>query len=246
MSQWHPGAAARTRKPAKPKVPEDSGAYSDLGTHREMIEDSVRTEAFRKAIFETCKDKIVLEVGCGTGILSVFAAQAGAKQVIAVEANPEMADLARDVVAVNGFDDNIFILQGCIEEIAAEVDEVPLGKGDQYVVESVGRLKFGKVDVVLSEWMGRAAAQSLVRQCVAFARDRWLKEGGVMLPARCCLHVGPFSHASLVERQTGEPARRASKCHGVRPSRAFTAMQGFWGTTPFGVDLSPLAFHVSR
>ena len=43
----------------------------------------------------------------------------GAKQVIAVEANPEMADLARDVVAVNGFDDNIFILQGCIEELAS-------------------------------------------------------------------------------------------------------------------------------
>lgn len=34
--------------PAVPQCP---------GTHREMLEDAVRTEAFREAIFKTCKDE---------------------------------------------------------------------------------------------------------------------------------------------------------------------------------------------
>ncbi|CAE7861426.1 PRMT11 [Symbiodinium necroappetens] len=200
---WHPGDAFAEE--IAPKLPEDSGAYSDLGTHREMIEDRVRTEAFREAIFRTCKDKIVLEVGCGTGILSVFAAQAGARRVIAVEANAEMADLAREVVAANSLASSIVILEGAVEEVASLVDEA---------------LAHDKADVVLSEWMGFMLVCEDMFPSVAFARDRWLAEGGAMLPARCSLHVAPFSHVSLVERQTG-----------------------FWGTSPFGVDLSPLAFH---
>ncbi|CAK9001238.1 unnamed protein product [Durusdinium trenchii] len=54
---------------------------------------------------------------------------------------------------------------------------------------------------------------------VVFARDRWLAEGGQMLPRRCQLFAAPFSHMELVERQTG-----------------------FWGSKPYGVDLSVLAF----
>ena len=43
-----------------------------------MLQDRVRTETYRKAILgspEAFKDKVVLDVGCGTGILSLFAAQ---------------------------------------------------------------------------------------------------------------------------------------------------------------------------
>lgn len=50
--------------------------------------DTVRTESYMNAIVnnrEFFKDKIVLDVGCGTGILSMFAVNAGAKHVIAVD-----------------------------------------------------------------------------------------------------------------------------------------------------------------
>ena len=52
-----------------------------------MLKDTVRTGAYRNAILNNAKlfeGKTVLDVGCGTGILSMFAAKAGAKHVVGV------------------------------------------------------------------------------------------------------------------------------------------------------------------
>jgi protein arginine N-methyltransferase 1 len=54
-----------------------------------MLKDEVRTLSYRNAIMSSAhlfKDKVVLDVGCGTGILCMFAAKAGAKKVIGVSA----------------------------------------------------------------------------------------------------------------------------------------------------------------
>lgn len=60
-----------------------------------MLKDSIRTKAYKNAIMQNeqlFKDKIVLDVGSGTGILSIFAgilphysAKAGAKHVYGIE-----------------------------------------------------------------------------------------------------------------------------------------------------------------
>jgi histone-arginine methyltransferase CARM1 len=56
-----------------------------------MLQDSVRTSTYRSAILlngpECIQNKLVLDVGAGSGILSYFAVQAGAQQVYAVEAS---------------------------------------------------------------------------------------------------------------------------------------------------------------
>ena len=52
-----------------------------------MLKDEVRTLTYRKAMYHNkhlFKDKIVLDVGCGTGILCMFAAKAGAKHCYGV------------------------------------------------------------------------------------------------------------------------------------------------------------------
>lgn len=80
-------------------------SYSSHHIHEEMLKDSIRTLTYQKAIEGNgmdFKDKVVLDIGCGTGILSIFAARAGAKHVYAVD-NAEVALFAREIVKKNGF-----------------------------------------------------------------------------------------------------------------------------------------------
>lgn len=66
-----------------------------------MLKDVSRNRAYKEAIFDSefsIKDKIVLDVGAGTGILSIFCAQVGAAKVYAV---------ALDVIKENGFENVI-------------------------------------------------------------------------------------------------------------------------------------------
>lgn len=74
-----------------------------------MLKDTIRTDAYRDFIYDNkhlFKDKVVLDVGCGTGILSMFCAKAGAKLVIAVD-NSDIIDRARQNVFENGLQDMV-------------------------------------------------------------------------------------------------------------------------------------------
>lgn len=74
-----------------------------------MLKDAIRTDAYRDFVYENkhlFKDKVVLDVGCGTGILSMFCAKAGAKKVISVD-NSNIIDRAKEIVFDNEFGDVI-------------------------------------------------------------------------------------------------------------------------------------------
>eukprot|EP00038_Savillea_parva_P014508 m.11163 g.11163 ORF g.11163 m.11163 type:complete len:343 (+) comp2824_c0_seq1:59-1087(+) len=140
-------------------------SYAHYGIHEEMLKDEVRTLTYRAAILgnrDMFKDKIVLDVGCGTGILSMFAARAGAKHVYAVDFS-SILEQARTIVADNGMADKITLIRGKCEEVTLPVDHV---------------------DIIISEWMGYALLYESMLASVLFARDKWLVPGGLMLPSR--------------------------------------------------------------
>jgi Ribosomal protein L11 methyltransferase (PrmA) len=89
-------------------------SYAHHAIHEEMLKDEVRTKTYEMAIMQNkhlFQNKIILDVGCGTGILSMFAAQAGAKHVYAVDCS-SIADQARQIVEINGFADKITVIKG--------------------------------------------------------------------------------------------------------------------------------------
>jgi protein arginine N-methyltransferase 1 len=81
-----------------------------------MLRDTVRVMAYRAAIFAHARDQVVLDLGCGTGILSVFAAQAGARKVYAVEKGG-VAGVARLLARANGAGDRVEVLRGDAREL---------------------------------------------------------------------------------------------------------------------------------
>ena len=165
---------------------EDSSAnqyfqfYGYLSQQQNMMQDFVRTSTYQKAIngnFSDFNDKIVLDVGAGSGILSFFAAQAGAKRVYAVEAS-NMAQYAQQLVTSNNLSDRITVIAGKIEEI-----ELP-----------------EKVDVIISEPMGYMLYNERMLETYLHAK-KWLKPNGKMFPSRGDLHVAPFCDEALYMEQ---------------------------------------------
>jgi len=147
-------------------------SYAHFGIHEEMLKDEVRTCTYRNAIYHNkhlFKDKIVLDIGCGTGILSMFAARAGAAKVIGVDCSA-IIDYASDIIKDNKLNDAIILIKGKVEEI-----ELPEG--------------IDKVDIIISEWMGYCLFYESMLDTVLFARDKWLKPEGLMFPDRCSLYL---------------------------------------------------------
>ena len=157
-------------------------SYSSHHIHEEMLKDTSRTLAYQRAIEgnpEDFKDKIVLDIGCGTGILSIFAARAGAKHVYAVD-NAEIALFAREIVKENGLSDKITVLKGKIEEI-----DFPFGEGG--------------VDIIISEWMGYFLLYESMLDCVLWARDKYLnKKTGKILPDRAQVFVAAIEDSEYM------------------------------------------------
>jgi protein arginine N-methyltransferase 1 len=150
-------------------------SYAHFSIHEEMLKDEVRTLGYKKAIVDNkhlFKDKVVLDVGCGTAILSMFAVKAGAKHVYAVDCS-DIVHQAKQIVIDNGFQNKITVIQKKVEEL-----ELPC-----------------KVDIILSEWMGYFLLYESMLNTVIYARDHFLAPGGILLPDKAALYIAGVEDA---------------------------------------------------
>lgn len=143
--------------------PNEKGELS-LPYHYEMVADEKRVVPFRKAISLACKDKIVLESGTGSGILSLLAAKAGAKEVYTVEIDPVVVASAKKTFQESGFQ-NITLIHKNILEVGLE------------------DLNYRKADVVIAENLSTWLVTEPQVKIMNYVNGHLAKEKSIHLPA---------------------------------------------------------------
>lgn len=150
-------------------------SYEDMLVHELMLKDEPRIKAYKQFMDdnkEMFEGKVVVDVGAGMGILSLLAANAGAKQVFAIEAS-NISDVCRQIIAKNGYSDRITVIHGTVEEVVLP-DDI-------------------KADILISEWMGFYLFHESMLGSVIKARDRFLSPDGVILPSTANLYICPVA-----------------------------------------------------
>lgn len=172
--------------------------YSVLN-YGHMAADGVRMDAYARAIERAVKPgQVVLDIGAGTGILSLLAARAGARRVHAVEPNPAVwliPELARE----NGL-----------------ADRVEIHHTSSYELTLAER-----ADVIVSDLRGSVPTHGDHFAVLRDAKERLLAPGGVLIPQRDELFVSVFENdeiAAWLERGSSGFERRGWSADAVRRS----------------------------
>jgi hypothetical protein len=175
-----------------------------LDEHRQYLSDETRLGLFRKAINKVVRPgDVVIDLGCGTGILGMLACQAGAKRVYAIEGGG-IIDLAREIAEANGFADRIVHVHGASTRVSLPE----------------------RADVLLADQIGHFGFEAGVLEFFRDGGARMLKPGGRSIPRRIDQWLAPvmypeahrnvefwdtrraafdFSPAAIVARNTGYP-----------------------------------------
>ena len=102
---------------------------SNDGVYLPMINDGGRNRFYKAALEAKAPGKTVVDIGSGTGFLTILACHAGAKHVIAVEQDPERAQLTQENVNLCGFQDRVTVVNANWMDVNIT--------GDIYVSETI-------------------------------------------------------------------------------------------------------------
>lgn len=151
--------------------------------HFSMMNDTSRNLAYEHAIKAVVKDKTVLEIGVGSGLLSMMAARAGAKHVYACEMVPVIAEKAREIIHANGLSDRITVIPKLSFDVQINACELP-----------------HKADVLITETFDPNLIGENVLAIVADAKARLLNPGAAIVPARASLMAVLVESRELYEQ----------------------------------------------
>jgi type I protein arginine methyltransferase len=151
------------------RAAERRNVLEDLSLHEHMLADSVRLGAYRAAIERYVNSRdCVADIGTGTGVLAFLAAARNPRKVFAVERSKLLLDYARAAAAANGIDNVSFIASSSHKFRPAE-----------------------PIDVIIQEQMGIGLFDEGMVESIIDVRDRCLKPGGKILPARFEFYLEP-------------------------------------------------------
>jgi len=153
--------------------------YSRSSIHYRMLEDQVRMNAYKRAIEQHVKpDDVVLDIGCGIGILSFLAAKNGCKKIYAVDNSPIIKH-AEKIAKNNGLEDKIKFYQKDLFSL---------------------KLKC-KVDVLLHEAIGAFVFDENLIKLINYAKKNFLKDGGRILPNKIDIFLAPVSYGTEIHKE---------------------------------------------
>ena len=146
--------------------------------HFSMLNDKQRNEVYEIAIKELVdENKTVLDVGTGSGLLSMLSARAGAKKIFACEMVRPIAEVARNVISANGFADRIKVINKKSNELVIGID-IPY-----------------KLDILITETIDSALIGEGIIPIIKHAKAHLLKENAEIIPR------GARVFAALLESQ---------------------------------------------
>ncbi len=161
LSALHRWGVLETPDRRQPRLRSHLDWFDAAPVHIRMLNDRARTESYQRAIRETVTPgDVVVDIGTGTGVLAITAAQAGARQVYAIEAS-YMGKLARQSFIVNRLADRITLIEGRSTHV-----DLP-----------------EPADVLVSEIIGNDPLDESILETTADAVTRLLKPGARLIPA---------------------------------------------------------------
>ena len=143
------------------------------GWHIPMMNDDPRNQAYKEALVKTInEDTRVLEIGSGSGLLAMLAAQSGTnKKVTTCEMTPVIASVAKEIIELNGFGKSVEVLAKASKDI------------------SIGEDLTDKADLIVSEVISNEFLGEGVLDTVEDAKKRLLAPGGRMIPESGCIMI---------------------------------------------------------
>ena len=148
-----------------------------LDLHETLLRDRLRTRSYRQAIDNSVRPSdVIVDIGCGSGILTFFAARKGCRKIYAVD-DSAIIDCAEETARRNNLHDNI-----------------------EFVKKDILRFKpQEKIDLLIHEQIGSLIWDEDLLVKVSYIRDNFLKKTGRILPAELDLYFAPSSYRSRFE-----------------------------------------------